>query len=755
MHLQLHRRKRLNSMLTLKLISKSVNQAKNTSRYSRDDVSRDTGITTAMSRYKKAFSRHKKATGYKNAIAIASLLFTASCATQSPAPSVDATKSKAPQVTTSPKRPSHSVPKDQATPLPERNISLERAQYYQDLANGGGIEQQIDAQLSAAENYIQAKRFEDAKQPITGLATQGLTKEQRDRLSIINAYISYSEGDNYGALSKLNTLLLETQPQRIAPSVEEQEVEVAPSEDTDTSETIEVKADPQPIIVRQQRLNTQQVDALLLSSFCYQKLGNYDAAISALITREGALTGQARTETTRYIWQVINFIDIGQRQLIIDSSNNPLVANRLEQSLQGQVSQQNIAPQQFRQWANNEQTASEKQLITSNWGENSARKIAVLLPLTSKFNKAAQAVMDGIKYQNEINSSEFRPELQFYDIGADQAQTIQYYNAAIQNGADFIIGPLGKGQANQIARQAGARTPTILLGGDVPVGGAITRLTMSPELEGIRVAERALKEGHLNAAILANDSRKNQRTIDAFSQHWLQAGGKINTVVRYDKSQYDHSPQLKQMFDITSSESRMKQLSDTLGFKPKFSAHQRNDLDFIFMLSDNQSGRIVRPQINFFSGSKIPVYSTSDIFNGIPDSINNIDLDNTQFPIMPWVFKSKESSAYAGQLNMLFAMGADAYIVAGNFNELKQNKDSVINANTGQLNINHNSEIAHQPLWAKFKNGDVILSEAYKGNLDLQTTPTPSLNGINTQNKKGIYNDKTWDSGESRRKVSP
>ena len=728
MHLELHRRKRLYSTQTLKLMTKPIRS-----------------INTTRT--------------YKSIFIASTLLITTSCATQAPSPSVYER-----EINTDKSRNTTTVTKPQpqvlgtATPLPERNINIERAQYYQDLASNGSSEQQIDAQLSAAENYIQAQRYTDAEQRVTGLATQGLNKVQRDRLAIINAYISYERGDYYGALSRLNTLLLEIKPVSQEPPTEPDATPIdagqqleAPDGSLITPEKVPAK----PTVVRHKALNTQQVDALLLSSFCYQQTGNYEGAIDALITRESALSGASRAETTRYIWQVINNIDTIQRQSIIQTSPNPLVVNRLEQSLEGQLSSREVAPIQFSQWRDEAtQESTNKQVVNSVWTAESPRKIAVLLPLNSKFNKAAQAVMDGIKYQNQINTSAFRPEIQFYDIGANPAQAPQYYNAAIQSGADFIIGPLGKNYANQASRSSNSRVPTILLGGDSPIGGSTTRLTRSPESEGIRVAERALQDGHINAAILASDSGYNRRAIEAFRNHWLQAGGKVNAVVNFDKSKFDHTAELKQMFSINNSESRYTQLSNTLGFKPKFSAYQRNDLDFIFMLTDNDSGRIVRPQINFFSGAAIPVYSTSDIFNGIPDSINNMDLDETQFPIMPWVYESKETASYAGQLNMLFAMGADAYLIAGNFNALRQSPESAVNANTGQVTINANSEVSYKPLWAKFSKGKVKLLEPYTGRLSPLPAASP-LNGINPSNKKGIYNDETWDSGESKRKTSP
>jgi len=627
----------------------------------------------------------------------------------------------------------------------ERNINIERAQHYQSLAATSNVQTRINSQLNAAENYIQAQDFYNAERQSSGLQTLTLNKTQADRLTIINAYIEYQRKNYSNALQTLAPITQGLLPKPV----------IVNTEGVNNEEPI---AQNTPNAAPTQRLTIQQVDALLLSSFCYQKLGDYDTAIATLLRRESALVGNARTETTRYIWQVIDTIPSRQRQLIIANTNYPLVGNRLEQSLQGQITQSNIAPSQFTQWKD-EPTSKKVNAVNSNWGESSPRNIAVLLPLTSKFNKAAQALMDGIKYQNSLNDSQYRPQIQVYDIGQNSIQASQFYAAAIKAGADFVIGPLGKEYADQIASRNNNRVPTILLGGDYSASGSTLRFSMSPEAEGIRVAERAQKDGHLNAAILAPNTALNQRIISAFSDKWLRTGGKISSVINYDKTQYDHSPQLKQLFDIGSSESRYTTISNTLGFKPKFNAAQRKDLDFILMLADNESGRIVRPQINFFSGSKIPVYSTSHIFNGIPNTIDNIDLDNTIFPIMPWVFQSRESASYAGQLNHLFAMGADAYEIAGNYQNLRSNPDAALNANTGRINITKNSNIISQPLWAKFVKGEASLVDK----LDFKLTPIESSNGYsngssspqNQSNGKGVYNDKTWDSGESRRKTGP
>ena len=621
--------------------------------------------------------------------------------------------------------------KDTATPyVDNNNINVERAEYYEQLANRQSeFNDQVDATLSAAEYYIQAGDYRQADRAADSLNTSLLNPTQLSRYNVIKAYVDYSIGQFKNALTRLDGLL--------AFNI------IATDEQNDNT------------VFENQ---TQRVDALLLSSFCYQELNDYDAAISSLIQRESLLAGSARAETSRYTWQIINSLPRESRLAIIENTNNVLVRNRLEQSLDGQYADRTSLPQQFDQWRDS--TASyNKQTIDGEWTSASPKKIAILLPISSRFTKAANAVMDGIEYQHNANQSPYKPSIDFFDIGNNPYQASQYYSSISQMGFDLVIGPIGKDYANQlyntVSNQSSATIPTILLGGDSDLRNqnynTFSRLTMSPEAEGIEVANHAKRQGHVTAAILMPNTENGQRSGSAFQRQWLGQGGNISKTITYSPNQYDHSIELKQLFDINQSQARYKKISNVLGFKPKFSAYRRSDVDFIFMIADNKSGRIVRPQINFFSGETVPVYATSSIFNGIQDDVNNLDLEDTQFPVMPWILQSIDIAPYAGQLNMLFAMGTDAYKIAANYQNMRRNPELAISGNMGSLHIENSGNIVFQPIWAKYKNG---LAEA--------SSELPTLENIdqlpgsfNQSNDTGSnsYNDSNWDTRRSSRKT--
>ena len=657
-----------------------------------------------------------------------------------------------------------------------------RAQHYQEKATlESDKNARIEATLSAAEHYIQANQPKKATE-LLGLMTDTISRQDHYHRSIIVfAYADYAQGYYQQALTRLAPLTASTHDQTVENLEDDIDIEstLTPvntneiSDGTPLESDVEIRnyIDSEEQIETQEPLTAQQVDALLLSSLCYQALGQHELAIAALIRREGALYGSAKAETTRYIWQIIQTIPEPNRQLMVEQSANAQVKNRVQQSLAGQIGDVQSQPQQFNQWREDDYESQISNLSKGEWNATSPRSVYVLLPLNSRYRKAATAVKSGIEREHFLNNSAFSPTLKFYDIGDNPLQIGQYYRAAIRAGADFIIGPIGKTYSNEANRHLGLfnqglerRTPILMLGGDQPLSDQAYRLSMSPELEGQRAAEKAWRDGHLSAGILVDSSNNSQRVINGFRQKWLELGGKINSIIEYLPHQFDHSNQLKQLFGVHASERRHRQVSATLGLTPKFSPYQRGDIDFVLMVANSKTGRVVRPQINFYTNQQIPVYSTSAIYNGIVDEINDIDLDGTLFPVMPWVVRSGNVSPYAGQLNMLYALGMDAYRIAGNFGKLNDDIQFSMEGNTGTINGTLSGDISFQPLWARFVEGklDIVEDkgielrpiEVQEQLVDPLNNGTESSSPNNTgRTSRGSYNDQNWDTGQSRRKT--
>src|SRR5690606_6411402 len=70
-------------------------------------------------------------------------------------------------------------------------------------------------------------------------------------------------------------------------------------------------------------------------------------------------------------------------------------------------------------------------------------KLAVLLPLSGDLATAAASVRDGLLagYYGERRT---RPEIRFYDTANASGGAIAAYNRAVADGADQVLGPLGR-----------------------------------------------------------------------------------------------------------------------------------------------------------------------------------------------------------------------------------------------------------------------------------------------------------------------
>ncbi|NND00854.1 MAG: hypothetical protein HKN85_11795, partial [Gammaproteobacteria bacterium] len=139
---------------------------------------------------------------------------------------------------------------------------------------------------------------------------------------------------------------------------------------------------------------------------------------------------------------------------------------------------------------------------------------------------------------------------------------------------------------------------------------------------------------------------------------------------------------------------------------------------------------------------------------GIPDATRDIDLEQTAFPVMPWVLTSSKVSPYAGQLNMLFAMGSDAYRLASVMTGGQQNRSFAMPGSMGELSAEGSGEIAYQPLWAKFENGVAETNSELLPISDSILIPgrIDQEERLNRPNGEKRYDESNWDPRQSRRK---
>ncbi len=265
--------------------------------------------------------------------------------------------------------------------------------------------------------------------------------------------------------------------------------------------------------------------------------------------------------------------------------------------------------------------------------------VALLLPFTSPFANAAQAFHDGFMDAHAADTSLERPTVSLYDIGETAALAPIYYQSATVEGADFIVGPLGKDAAAALLQGGPPAIPTLVVA-DVPpesVSPELYGISLSPELEARQVAERGFRDGHRQAAILRSDSPWGGRAAAAFEAAWIAQGGNIVSNKSFPDSIEDYSQIIQRYLEVSQSESRRAALSSQLGINLEFTPRRRDDIDLLFFAGNARQARLLVPQLRFYQAHDLPIYATSNVFNGALNPAVDADLDNLVFGDMHWM----------------------------------------------------------------------------------------------------------------------
>jgi outer membrane PBP1 activator LpoA protein len=345
-------------------------------------------------------------------------------------------------------------------------------------------------------------------------------------------------------------------------------------------------------------------------------------------------------------------------------------------------------------------------------------RIAVLLPLSGQQKQSAMAVRDGLLAAHYLPSgSDTRPEIIFYDINA--AGTSRTYTQAIDDGADFIVGPLLKEQVEELS-VTGISAPTLTLNflpEQSPRSVGFYQFSLSPEDEARQVARRATALGQYRALALAPNNDWGKRLLKSFTTELQAQGGQILNYQLYDPRNPDFSNIIERLLLIDESRARRDRLSANLGIKLEYEPRRRADIDLIFLAAHARTGKLIRPQLRFHYAGAVPTYSTSAIYK--EGSRNNSDLNGIMFPDMPWVIAPDGLSLdvrktlaefwpdQAKRRSRLYALGFDAYrlipiVYAGN-------NDQKIEGMTGTLYFDDRNRILRQLPWAKMQRGRPVL----------------------------------------------
>ena len=344
--------------------------------------------------------------------------------------------------------------------------------------------------------------------------------------------------------------------------------------------------------------------------------------------------------------------------------------------------------------------------------EEQPEKIALVLPLSGRLGTIGRAIRDGYiaaHYQLTPDS-----KLKIYD--STSGEILDVLTRAVADGAQVIIGPLDRGKVTKIS-QLPLKVPVIALNRSLnnKINSNLYQFGLAPEDESRQVAERVFQEGLLKGLIVAPDSEWGDRNFEAFTDSFTDRGGLIVDSVRFT-DQRDYSDLIKSLLNVDSSEQRAAELRRITGERFEFTARRRQDIDFVFLLSNATQARGINPTLAFFYAEDIPVYATSHVHTGTDSQINTIDMNGIRFCDIPWKLTKNDStkqlivdswSDASSQLSPFYALGVDAHRLYPRLQQLKEFPEEKIFGATGILTLNKDNVVNRSLTWAQFRHGKV------------------------------------------------
>jgi outer membrane PBP1 activator LpoA protein len=363
-------------------------------------------------------------------------------------------------------------------------------------------------------------------------------------------------------------------------------------------------------------------------------------------------------------------------------------------------------------------------MVTRNAGGD---HLALLLPLSGKQQAAGIAVRDGFLAALLQQPENTRPAIQIYNTATG---AVDVYKRAVNEGANFVIGPLLKEDVQALAATQEVSVATLALNSlaDSPTEtqtapAAMFQFALDPEDEARQVVMRARAEGHTRAIALVPNNDWGQRMQRAFLAELQAEGSTLVEIRNYDASARDYVQLVKQLLAPRKS-AQTKALDTALGNAQKM-PERRDDFDFVFLAAQSAQAKQLRPALRFnMPDNSVPIYGTSDAYE--PESSANTDLDGLRFTDMPWVInRDPQTDALHANINRywpsnlrgrsrLYAFGADAFQLIEYLKSARPQLATPLRGMSGLLAVDQSGHVRRQLDWAQIVNGQPqLLPDAF------------------------------------------
>lgn len=350
------------------------------------------------------------------------------------------------------------------------------------------------------------------------------------------------------------------------------------------------------------------------------------------------------------------------------------------------------------------------------------RHIALLLPLAGPLAGAGEAVRNGFFAAYRQDHAQNRGvDIKVFDTSQGEISSI--YQQAINEGADFVVGPLSKEAIASLSNSTHFKIPTLALNnvdGIDMYQSQLLQFGLSPSDEALQAVQRAWEHNYHRAVIIAPDNPWGQSIAQTFMSRWEELDGELVANLAFS-NQRQVNQEIHQLLGVADSERRQAVLQNILKEKVRSVPRRRHDIDVIFLAAQPYQARQIRPLLKFYYGGNIPVYATSSVYSGYPSPQKDNDLNGIAFCDAPWVIEAPEHLApwlqtlrqqmitlwpdSFKQYSRFYGFGIDAYRIMTGLPHLTALPHFGIDGATGRLYLAKDRHIYRRLEWAQIRSG--------------------------------------------------
>ena len=360
---------------------------------------------------------------------------------------------------------------------------------------------------------------------------------------------------------------------------------------------------------------------------------------------------------------------------------------------------------------------------------NTAQRVAVLLPLTGRLAAQAQQIKQGVvaaylaSQSQQQGYEQMIESLYFVDTNT---QTDEALIAAIAE-ADLIIGPLLKPKLELILPHIKPNqqllglnrldTDSLVPQLDTPGSTEFlantslsnhTFFALSPEDEAEQIAELMFTQQYQQPILIHAPDRTATRMAEAFTARWQSLTQHTSTITLSFSDNKSMRKAIGDALGVQQSRDRISILERYLGQEMFSVTRNRKDIDAFVVFANAKQTELINPMIeasiSTFSDEIQPVFASSRSYNHKLNKNSLRDLQNVIFIDMPWLlddtlnvellaqYETVFSEASTAQ-KRLFAFGYDALNLIGKIQPLQKVQGLLLPGLTGSLAINDKNQV--------------------------------------------------------------